>query len=253
MGQALQLLPADLFGFLLVFSRVGAALMVMPAFGESYVPSRIRLALALGVTLAVLPSLPARPPIPDQPAGLALLIGGESLIGAAIGLIARLLVSALNVAGAVIGLQSGLSFAQFYDPTLGGQNVLIGALLSLIGLTAIFATDLHLPMIQGIADSYTLIRPGAGLPLGDLAEAAGQMTALAFSLGLKIASPFIVYGILFGVGSGVLARLMPQIQISFIAMPLQLLLSFALLASMLPIAMLWFLDRFAAIGVLGTR
>lgn len=253
MAQALQLLPADLFGFLLVFSRVGAALMVMPAFGESYVPARVRLALALGVTLAVLPSLPARPPVPEQPAGLALLIGGECLIGAAIGLIAKLLVSALNVAGAVIGLQSGLSFAQFYDPTLGGQNVLVGALLSLVGLTMIFVTDLHLPMIQGIADSYALIGPGATLPLGDAAAAAGQMTAMAFSLGVKIAAPFIVYGILFGVGSGVLARLMPQIQISFVAMPLQLLLSFALLASMLPIAMLWFLDRFAAVGVLGVR
>jgi len=86
MSNALALLPADLFGFLLVFSRVGAALMVMPAFGESYVPARVRLALALGITLAVLPSLPARPPLPEQPAELALLIGGESLVGAAIGL-----------------------------------------------------------------------------------------------------------------------------------------------------------------------
>jgi len=207
----------------------------------------------LGLSAAILPGLPAGPALPGSPVEIALLIGGETLVGAAIGLIARLLLTAMHVAGSVIGLQTGLSFAQFYDPMLGGQNVLLGTLLSMVALVGIFAADLHLPLIQGIADSYGLVPAGAPPAFGDAAEAAGRMVAAAFALGMKIAAPFIVYGILFNVGSGVLARLMPQIQISFVAMPLQILLGYALLMTTLPVALIWFLDRFAATGVLGTR
>src|SRR5262245_60761831 len=101
---------------MLVFARVGAALMVMPGTGEPFIPARIRLVLALGLSAAVLPSVPAGPALPDNPIMLSVLIGGETLVGATIGLISRLLLTALHVAGSVIGLQTGLSFAQFYDP-----------------------------------------------------------------------------------------------------------------------------------------
>lgn len=248
-----EFLPQDVFGFMLAFCRIGAALMLMPGIGEQLVPQRVRLSLAVGLTAAMLPSLPAAPALPDAPAVLAMLVGGETLIGLAIGMIARLTLTALHVAGAVIGMQTGLSFAQFYDPTQGTQNVLIGSLLSMMAMVAIFSTDLHIPMIQGIADSYMLIAPGAALPVGDSAMVASQMFAAAFALGMKIASPFIVYGILFNVGSAVVSRLMPQIQISFVIMPLQIMLGYGLLLTTMPAIMLWFLDAFGTTGVLGTR
>lgn len=248
-----QFLPGEVFGFLLVFARIGAALMVLPGIGEPFVPSRIRLAMAIALTAAILPGLPAGPALPGNPVGLALLVGGETLIGATIGLIARLLLTAMHVAGSIIGLQTGLSFAQFYDPMQGGQNVLVGTLLSMVAVVGIFVTDLHLPLIQGLADSYNLMPAGTPPPMADAAEAAGRMVAASFALGLKIAAPFVVYGILFNVGAGVLGRLMPQIQISFIAMPLQILLGLGLMMTTLPVALMWFLDRFAAAGMLGTR
>jgi len=248
-----EFLPQDVFAFMLAFCRIGAALMLMPGIGEQLVPQRVRLSLALGLTAAMLPSLPPAPALPDAPASLAMLVGGETLIGLAIGMIARLTLTALHVAGAVIGMQTGLSFAQFYDPTQGTQNVLIGSLLSMMAMVAIFATDLHLPMIQGIADSYMLIAPGAALPVGDTAMVASHMFASTFALGMKIASPFIVYGILFNVGTAVVSRLMPQIQISFVIMPLQIMLGYGLLLTTMPAIMLWFLDAFGSTGVLGTR
>jgi flagellar biosynthesis protein FliR len=246
-------LPGDVFGFMLVFARVGAALMVMPGTGEPFIPTRVRLVLALGLSAAVLPSVPAAPALPDNPIMLSVLIGGETLVGATIGLISRLLLTALHVAGSVIGLQTGLSFAQFYDPMQGGQNVLIGALLSMMGVVAIFATDLHLALIQGIADSYAVVSVGVAPPVGDAADAAGRMVAAAFALGMKIAAPFIVYGVIFQVGAGVLARLMPQIQISFVAMPLQILLGYGLMLTALPIGLMWFLDSMASATQLGLR
>jgi flagellar biosynthesis protein FliR len=248
-----NMLPQDVFGFLLVFARVGAAMMVMPGVGETFVPQRIRLALALAVSAVVLPGLEKTPALPDNPVDVTMLILGETAVGVTIGLIAKLLFTALHVAGSIIGLQTGLSFAQFYDPMQGGQNVLVGAMLSMIALVAIFAADLHLALIQGIADSYAIVSPGAAPPFGDAAEAASRMVAASFALGMKIAAPFIVYGVLFQVGSGVLARLMPQIQISFVAMPLQILLGYGLMFTTLPVAIIWFLDQFAATGVLGTR
>jgi flagellar biosynthetic protein FliR len=247
------LLPGDVFGFLLVFARVGAALMVMPGTGEPFIPTRVRLVLALGLSAAILPSVPAGPGLPANPVELAMLIGGETLIGVTIGLISRLLVTALHVAGSVIGLQTGLSFAQFYDPMQGGQNVLVGTLLSMMGVVGIFATDLHLVLIQGIADSYMVVAVGVVPPVGDAADVASRMVAAAFALGMKIAAPFIVYGIIFQVGAGVLARLMPQIQISFVAMPLQIMLGYGLMLTALPIGLMWFLDRLASAAQLGLR
>lgn len=248
-----SMLPQEVFGFLLVFARIGGAMMLMPGTGETFVPQRIRLVMALAVTAVIAPGLGPGPALPDQPVDLAILVLGETMVGLAIGMIAKLLFTALHVAGSIIGLQTGLSFAQFYDPMQGGQNVLIGAMLSMIALVAIFAADLHLLLIQGLADSHAIVTPGAPPAFGDAAEAASRMVAASFALGTKIAAPFIVYGVLFQVGSGVLARLMPQIQISFVAMPLQILLGYGLLFTTLPVAILWFLDRFAQTGVLGLR
>ena len=226
-----DLLTTSVFTFLFLFLRVGAAIMVMPGFGENFVPVPVRLAVALAITLAVSPiPAPVVPPQPDEPLTLFLMIGGEILIGVFIGGIARLIMSALHVAGTVISFNSGLAYALMIDPGQGVQGALIASFFSLMGIVVIFALDLHYLILAAIVDSYTLLAPGALPPVGDFTELATRVVSGAFALGVRLAAPFILLAMIVNVGIGVLARLMPALPIFFIIIPLQIWFSFLLLA-----------------------
>lgn len=240
-----DLLPAEIFGFLLVFARLGAILMLLPGFGEITVSPRLRLAMGLAIAFLLYPVLrPSLPVMPDGAFALALLLGGEIVIGLAIGTLARLMLYALHVAGSVIAFQIGLGFAQAYDPGQGTQSALFATFLTLLGLVLIFATDLHLAMLMALRRSYVLFVPGLLAAPADFAALVVTGVSRAFLLGVQIAMPFLVFGTVFQIGLGLLARLMPQIQIFFIAMPAQILLGFAVLMLVLGAAMMWFLAGF---------
>ena len=129
----------------------------------------------------------------------------------------RMLISALHIAGVIIGFQTSLANATFFDPSNSQQGAIFAAFLNIIGTFLIFVTDLHHLMLMAIADSYTLFRPGAPLPLGDFSQVVVRVLAESFVLGLQLSAPFIVIAIIFYTGLGLLARLMPQIQVFFIA------------------------------------
>ena len=240
-----ELLPLDVFAVFLVFVRIAAALMLLPGIGEAYVSVQIRLAAAAVLTVAISPLVIGTLPIlPATPLELLMLILGELVVGLLIGAAARLMMSALHVAGTVIAFQSSLGFALFVDPTQGTQGALIAAFLSVLGLVLIFATGLHMMMIRALADSYVLFTPGQLPPVGDFAALAVRYVSSSFRIGIQIAAPFIVFGIIFYIGLGVLARLLPQIQIFFIAIPLQIFLSLVIFGLVLAPMMIWFLDHF---------
>ena len=192
--------------------------------------------------------LPANtlPPLPDTPIQLFFVIAGELVIGVLIGGVARITMSALHVAGTVIAFLTSLGFAMFLDPTQGTQASLIATFLNLLGLVLIFATNLHLVMIQAMYDSYVLFAPGTTIPVGDFAELAIRLVSGAFRIGIQMAAPFIVYGLVFYVSLGIVARLMPQFQVFFIALPLQIMVGLSLLAVVLPALMMWFLNYYEA-------
>lgn len=240
-----QLLPSDLFALLLVFARLGAAIILLPGFGEVFVSGRIRLIIALALSIVITPVVVGQlPRLPDSTVELFLLVGGEALIGLIIGAMARFLVTALHVAGVIIGFQSSLSNAQLFDPTTAEQGSLIGTFLNVLGVFLIFMANLHHPMLLAMADSYTLFVPGAPLPVGDVAEMAIRMMGQSFVLAFKIAAPIIVIGLVFYLGLGLLARLMPQVQVFFIAIPLQTALGFFMIAITITTGMTLFLESF---------
>ncbi len=225
-----DLLATGAWAFLLLFVRVGTAIMVLPGFGEQYVPMFIRLGLALAITAALAPVVATAVPVePAQPLSIFLLIGGEAFIGLLIGGIARIIMSALHVAGTIIAFESGLAYALTIDPAQGVQGALIASFLSFLGVVAIFATDLHFLLLAAIADSYKLFVPGQYPPVGDFTAFALKVVAGAFKLGVQLAAPFIVFAMVMNVGLGVLARLMPALPIFFVVVPLQIWVAFLLL------------------------
>ncbi len=245
-----QLLTAEVFGFLLVFARLGAGAMVLPGIGENYVLARARLGIALALTVVVYPLVHDQlPAAPASAPGMVAMIASEVLHGVFVGGIARLMMSAMHTAGAVIAFQSGLAYAQTLDPNQGTQSALVSTLMTLVGLLVVFTSGLHYELIGALRDSYLLFPAGAAPPVAGFAELATTIVAGAFKVGIQIAAPFFVFGIAFYTGIGLLQRLIPQVQIFFVAMPLQVTLGLVLIALTLAGAATWFLEYFAGIAV----
>ena len=234
--------------YALVFARTGSMIMLLPAIGEAGIPSRVRLALALAVSFAMTPVVAHLYPqeMPQSVMAFGLMLTQEITAGVLVGLMSRIIMSALSVAGTVIAMQTGLSYAQSIDPSMGEQAAIVGNLLSMLGAVLIFATDLHHLAIGAIQGSYTLIPPGASLPTGDMAELAVRLVSGSFGLGLQLAAPVIVFAFAVNAATGVLARMMPQLQVFFVAMPINVLVGFMLLSLLIGSMMTVFLNFYAA-------
>jgi flagellar biosynthesis protein FliR len=172
----------------------------------------------------------------------------EIFIGIVLGATARVTLGALQVAGSVIAQQMGLGFVTAVDPTQGQQGLLVGNFLTLLGVTLIFATDSHHLVIAALNDSYKIFGPGEMMSSGDVASLATRAFSTAFKIGLQLSAPFLVFGLVFNIGLGVLARLMPQMQVYFVGAPLSILAGFLILAAVLAAMMGTYLDYF--IGVM---
>lgn len=241
-------LPQVAFLYLMIFARVGTMIMLVPAFGEQFFNSQMRLGLALMLSLVLYPLV--SPELPAQPDGLMGAIGllfHEIAVGVIIGGISRLIISALQTAGSIIAFQSGLSLAQTADPTQTGvQGAIIGNFLGLLGLALIFATDLHHLILLAIYQSYAVYPPETPLMFGDTFRLAWEVASKSFLVGVQISAPFIIFGLVFNLGLGILSRLMPQLQIFFIAMPANITLGLMLLAVLLMAMSTWYLSHFQA-------
>jgi flagellar biosynthesis protein FliR len=229
----------------LIFARIGAIFLSLPGIGESYVPPRIRLSLALVVALALWPVVGGTlPPLPDS---LGVSIGWvirEVIIGLAIGAILRAFTAALAVAGEIVSLQTTLSFAQTTNPLQASPGTTIAAFLMLMGTVLVFATNTHHLFIAGLVGSYELIAPARPLVTGDFVELAVRTVGDSFLLGVQLAAPVIVFALVFNLASGLVGRVMPAFQIFFVAAPLSVILGLSVFALSLGVLGTVFIDRY---------
>ena len=219
------------FAFMLVVCRSGAAVMLLPALGESDPPVMVRAGIALAIAILLLPVV--SPLLPKEPAsfiGLAGMVAGEILAGGLLGWLARLIALALAGAGQLISLMTGQSSVLQPDPLLGAQSAVVGRLFNLAAPVVILISGLYAMPLRALAASYGVLPAGAAWPSGDLAEVAVRAVSGSFDLALRLAAPFVLMSMLWQAGLGLLARLVPQIQVYFAALPGQLLGGLLLLA-----------------------
>lgn len=242
----IAILPEISALFVLVFARVGTLVMLMPGIGERFIFSRARLSLAFFIALMIVPI--ARPTlrVPGDVSGVVTLLVGELLIGLVIGLCARLVMACLQTAGTLVAQTMGLGFAMTVDPTGGMQNPSIGNFLTMLGITLILTTDLHHIAIAAIHESYRLLPPGGAVDLADTMALAVRSTARGFALAIQISAPFLVFGLLFNLGLGVLARMMPQLQVFFLAVPASIMGGMLVLLVVLSVMMSVFIADLGA-------
>ena len=236
-------LPVLAAAFMLSFARIGTMVMLLPGLGEMTVSPRVRLAIALALTAVIMPLHRNDYQIDMRAFGPVLMtLGQELLIGVVLGLLSRLTIASLQIAGSIVAQQMGLGFVTAVDPTQGQQGAIVGNFLGVLGITLIFATDMHHLIIAALNDSYTVFRPGEIPILGDVANILTTTISGTFRIGVQISAPFLVIGLLFNLGLGVLSRLMPQLQVFFVGMPLSILAGLLLLLLVIGAMMMTFLD-----------
>jgi len=205
--------------FLLVFFRMGALCAVAPILGHRSVPVSHRAGLALLLALVLTPVV-RRAPIDDGDAlGLAGAIAGELLIGIAVGSVAAMVVSAVQVAGELVGLQMALGMGAAYDPALGGQATVFTRLQETLALLLFLAVDGHHMVLAVVAGSFERIGPGGALAVQPLAGGLVTLGGKVLRAGVELAAPLV--GILFVVNAvmGLLARVSPQMNVFSLVTP----------------------------------
>lgn len=246
MEDSLQsFMTQGVFAFILTFVRIGTAVTIMPGVGDSFTPTQVRLYIALGLSLVLSPLVVDYLPNPvPETAMLFILIGMEFIIGLFFGTIARIFMTALDTAGMLISMQSGLGNANLFNPAFSSQGSLIGAFLSISGVIILFAANMHHLLFYGLVGTYEMFPVGSVPDAGSMAEMISKSVSMAFAIGFQLASPFIVIAMMIYVGMGILSRLMPQVQVFMIAMPLQIWISLLTLSIVVSAAMLFWLSRF---------
>ncbi len=233
-----ELVAGGLGGAFLVFARVGAAMMVLPGFGERYVLLRLRLAFAILVSVLLAPVVVAPDAIlPSEPLALAGRLVPELGLGLLMGFTARLALAAVHVGGSLIATQSGLSAAGMLDPNEATPGTLPGTFLTTAALAILFTADLHHLILRGIAAGYVLFPLGAPFDPAPAGELVLRLVDAMLETGARIAAPMILAGFLINLALGALGRMVPSLPALFLALPLQLLTAFLILQLSLPAAL----------------
>lgn len=221
-----ELVEPELLRVMLVFCRIGAALMVVPGFGEVYVLPRLRLLLALILSALLAPILAPALPAERLAAGdLAGLVIAEVTIGLLIGAVTRMAMVALHLGGSIVASQSGLASATFFDPHDGSQGSIGSNFLTVTALALLFAADAHHALLRALVESYGVFTVGVPPVPSDGAEVLSRVLGEATSVALRIAGPVVLVGLGLSVALGALNRMVPAFQMLFVATPAQLLLS----------------------------
>ncbi len=240
-----QLLPANLYVYALVFSRVGAAIGLLPGIGDAYVPPRVRMVAALTISILVAPLL--APQLPAEPKNFMLMFTqmlGEISVGLFIGLTARIILATLETAGAIIALQSNLSSALVFNPGANHPETLPASFYGAFAVVMMFVTNTYGMLLQAIVDSYNTFTPGTFPPFDDMAHSMVRLVSHTFTLAVELAAPYLILGTMFYVVLALIARIMPQLQVFYVAMPLQIMGGLVMLTLTVSSSILWFLGAF---------
>ena len=240
-----EILNLNMYHFLMVFLRLGSAFMLMPGFMTSFINTQVRLSISLALSIILMPLISTHlPPSPQDTATFITYALSEITIGVFLGLVMQFLYFSLRFAANLAGQAIGFSNAQIFDPSFQSQTIVLESFLSMVALTVIFITDIHHLMLGAVIDSYHLFPVGQNLPWGDFSDNLSQNLNKAFVMGFKLGSPFVAFTIIFYVGMGLVSRLMPQLNIFFLSLPLQIYLGLGLVFITTPIMVMWFIKYY---------
>lgn len=228
--------PREVLAFALVLSRVAGIFAALPVFGGRTLPMRIKIVITVMITLSCFPALNVVPPeMPTDAFSVGLLAGKEIMIGLTLSFITRVIFSAVEFSGQIIGMQMGFTMSSIIDPSLGSQTQVMSVMQTLFATLLFLSMDIHHLFIRTIIDSFRLIPLGAWRLNGDIITFLTMKTAEILVLGVRLAAPVMVALLLTSITLGIMARAFPQMNVFMVSMPLNIGIGFVVLGLTLTI------------------
>ncbi len=227
----IQLVPLEQFqAFLIATARVAGFIGAMPVFSGPQAPSQVKVALVFSCSLVLFPLMQGSIPdlSPGAPAFISLLIG-EVLIGVIVGLTARLIFTAVEFGGTIIGFQMGFAAANVFDPQNQRQISLISQFQNVFAIFIFLAIGGHFIFLEAAVESYRILPPGGVDFSGNAVPYLIELSSQMFSLGIQFSAPVLAVLLLSGLILGILARTFPQGNVFLLSFPLNIGISFAVI------------------------
>ncbi len=219
---------------LLIFARMLGLFTTAPVWSNRMVPVQLRAAISFGTAVVLFPLLEP-PELPATLVGLIPMVLRELLVGMTIGFVASLIFSAVQFAGQLLDVGMGLSMINVLDPMSNTQMPVMGNFLYILSLLIFFGVNGHHMLIEAVVDSYRLLPIGAAVLS---TEASGQLVLIAgtmFVIALKIAAPVLAAIFVTTVTLGILNRVVPQMNVFIIGLPVQFGVGIFMLAVVMPL------------------
>jgi flagellar biosynthetic protein FliR len=217
-SELLQFSQTGVWVAALILIRISAAMALLPAFGEQVTPMRVKLVAAVGFTLVVAPAVWPEVSVALETRSWASLIGTEVIAGLSIGILFRLFVIVLQIAGTVAAQSTSLS--QIFGGGLGNEpQPAMSTLLVVAGLCLAVMAGLHIKIAEALILSYQLFETGNPVSAIDLSRWGIDRIGHAFALGLGLAGPFVLASLIYNLALGAINRAMPQLMVAFVGAP----------------------------------
>lgn len=228
--------PQEVIFFALVLSRVAGIFSAIPVFGGRTIPLQVKVIIILMITLVCYPVLRITPPVvPTDVFTLGLLVMREVMVGVTLGFITRIIFSAVEFSGQIIGMQMGFTISSIIDPSQGTQTQIMSVMQTLLTTLLFLAMNIHHLFIRTIVDSFRIIPLGGWHLNAEILAFLVKGTSDIFILGIRLAAPVMIALLLTSVALGVMARAFPQMNIFMVSMPLNIGIGFIVLGLSLPI------------------
>ena len=214
---------AELERFLFVFFRVGALILFVPVLGSRQIPSSMKIGFILFLSIVIFPLVQDRPmPEPQGIFELSTFLISDVTIGLGIAFIARLIFTAVQIAGTVVDFQMGFGVVNVLDPQTDTQVSVTAQFHNIIAVLIFLVIDAHHFIIQAIVESFFIINPAE---INFASITPGYMLYLfsaTFTTAVKIAAPIMAILFFLSVGLGLVARTVPQMNVFIVGFPLQI-------------------------------
>lgn len=227
-------LEAWLAAFMFPLARILALIASSPVIGNRQIPIRVKVGLAMLITFLIAPTLNIAPDIEASSGQGLFILLQQILVGLAMGFSMRLVFTAIEMAGDLMGMQMGLGFASFYDPINASNTQVIGQFLGIIAALAFLTMNGHLYMLATLAESFKIFPISLNVPSASAFHTLALWGGSIFSNALRLSLPLIAALLITNLALGILTRSAPQLNIFAIGFPITLVVGFATLLLTLP-------------------
>jgi flagellar biosynthetic protein FliR len=224
--------------------------MFLPIFDSPNIPALFKIGLCFAISVLFFPVVQlAETPNFDEGISLMVGIASELIMGVGIGLCVKLIFTGIQLGGELVGYQMGLSIANVFDPATGSQNSIIAEIKYIMAVLVFLAIDGHHWFFRAVADSFVLMPPLGFQISGPLMNYLSEFTARMFIIAIKFSAPIVVALIFTNVSMGLVARTVPQMNVFFVAMPVNIMIGILFIGLLFPLFVSFLIPIYSNIGI----